>query len=114
MPFELFFSSCKAIWESFPEQQLAWDSVKEIRPGVVKVKNYKGYGRHTGKPYSFGPYPPIKAKGAVVDEKPCHLIITLKRGKVVGFEINAYHGDVVGPPGYYQQIGGDLSAVPMQ
>ena len=114
MSFDLFIDSCRAIWASFPDNIMTWDSITEIRPGVVRVKNFKGHATHSGRPYSFGPYPPIKAKGAIVDEKPCHLTFNLKRGKVVSFEINAYHGDLVGPPGYYQQIGGDLSAVPTQ
>jgi hypothetical protein len=90
-----------------------WDSIEEIAPGKVKVTNFVGRGTHTGAPYGFGPFPPIPATGIVVEEDPCHLYISVKNGKMTKFVIDTYCGDLVGPPGYYQKIGGKYNVQPV-
>ena len=111
MSFPVFIATCEALWASFPDNKVSWESVKEIRPGVVLIKDYRAAGTHTGAPYSFGPYKPIPATGKYVEEDPCQLTLHIKKGKVSKFQIDVRDGDLVGPPGYYQKIGGDFSMV---
>lgn len=96
----------------YSTQKVRWDSIEEIAPGKVMVKNFVGRGTHTGKPFGFGPFPPIPPTGIVVEEDPCHLLITVSKGKMTKFVIDTYCGDLVGPPGYYQKIGGSYTAPP--
>ena len=103
-----FCASLVLLFESFPDQSVSWDSIEEIKPGVVRVVNFTGRSTHIGKPFSFGPYPPIPATGIKVENDPCHLIITMKKKKIAKFVIDAYHGGLVGPPAHYQKIGGKL------
>ena len=109
MSMEEFCGSIMLLLESFPDNFVRWESIEEIEPGVVRIQNFYGRSTHIGKPFSFGPYPPIPATGIVVEEDPCHLMITMKKGKMVKFVMDAYHGGLVGPPGHYQKIGGKLA-----
>ena len=77
------------------DNYVRWESIEEIEPGVVRIQNF--VGRSTDKPISSGPYHPIPATGIVVEEAPCHLMITVKNGKMVKFVMDAYHGNLVGP-----------------
>jgi hypothetical protein len=104
-----FLEAVIMIFESFPDNKMIWDSIEEISPGVVVVTNFQGKGTHTGKPFSFGPFPPIAATGIRVEEDPCHLTINIENNKMTLFVIDTYCGDLVGPPGYYNKIGGVLS-----
>ena len=101
-----FLEAVIMIFDSFPDNKMVWDSIEEVQPGEVVVKNFQGRGTHTGKPFGFGPFRALPAKGVVVAEDPCHLTITVVKGKMVKFVIDTYCGDLVGPPGYYQKIGG--------
>ena len=86
-----------------------WDSVKEVRgkPNLVHVKNYYGRGTHTGKPFAFGPYPPIEPKGVVVQDEPIQLYLTIdeETSRIIHCDVQA-NGNMCGPPGFYTQIGG--------
>jgi len=114
MPLSGFLNEVLNLLDSFPDNKMKWDSVQEVAPGVVVVKNFVGRGTHTGKPFGFGPFPKIPATYKVVEEDPCHLTIKIKNGKMSRFIIDTYCGDLVGPPGYYQKIGGNMAVVPAQ
>jgi hypothetical protein len=104
-----FLEAVIKIFESFPDNVMVWDSIEETSPGVVVVTNFQGKGTHTGKPFSFGQFPSIAATGIKVEEDPCHLTITVEHNKKMSmFVVDTYCGDLVGPPGYYNKIGGDL------
>ena len=100
------------IYESFPDHRFGWDSVDEIEPGIVVIRNYYGYGHHTGKPFAFGPFPPIPATGIYVQEDPCNMICHLNEKnqlyKLV-IDMDNVHDSITGPPGYYMSIGGDMN-----
>jgi hypothetical protein len=103
-----FLEAVIMIFECFPDNVMVWDSIEETSPGVVVVTNFQGKGTHTGKPFSFGQFPPIAATGIRVEEDPCHLTINVEKNKMTMFVIDTYCGDLVGPPGYYHKIGGNL------
>jgi hypothetical protein len=103
-----FLEAVIMMFASFPDNKFVWDSVEEISPGVVLVTNFHGSGTHTGKPFSFGPFPPIAATGIRVKEDPCQLTINVANTKMASIVIDIYSGDLVGPPGYYHKIGGSL------
>jgi hypothetical protein len=58
---------------SFPDFRLNYDMdcLQEQADGVtVTVRNVRGQGTHSGAPYSFGPFPPIPARGVVCQNDP--------------------------------------------
>ena len=67
-------------------------------------------GTHT-KPYGFGTFPKVATTHKVVDEDPCQLYIYMKQGKQYKVEIDREPGSLVGPPGYYLQMGGKMNLV---
>jgi len=72
---------------------------------VVTVTDYYGTGKHDGVPYGFGPYEEIPATGITVKIAPIKFEFFVKDGKVMKMVIDA-DGEIVGPPGFYTQIGG--------
>jgi len=103
-----FVESCRDYQRAFPDATVSWDSITEIEPGVIFIKNFKGKGTHTGGPFSYASLPPIDVTGIHVEEDPCQLTIHVKRGKMTKMIIDIKEGDLVGPPGYYFKIGGKL------
>ena len=101
MGMEEFVRIILLVNEAIPENYATWDLLEETTPGVVRIENFVGHATHTDKPFSFGPSLPIPATGTV----PCNLTIMVKNGKMVKFVIDAYRGDLVGPPRYGQEIG---------
>jgi hypothetical protein len=81
---DVFFSGAKMTVEgyqqeqdivnlSFPDFRLhyAMDCLQEQADGVtVTVRDVRGRGTHSGAPYSFGPFPPIPARGVVCQNDP--------------------------------------------
>jgi predicted ester cyclase len=104
-----FLEAVILMFASFPDNKFEWDSVEEISPGVVFVTNFHGSGTHTGKPFSFGQFPPIAATGIRVEEDPCNVTYTIAHNKITKILIDVISGDLVGPPGYYHKIGGDFT-----
>lgn len=109
MPLPAFLQSVEELYESFPDICLSFDEIKEVEENVVKITNFRSQGTHTGKPFAFGPFPPVPTSGLEVVEDPCQLTIRLSRGKMSEFIIDMQPGDLVGPPGYYIKIGGKMT-----
>ena len=114
MPAYEFYTAVKETTESFPDLHFHWKSmsIKGINgpeskhPGtVVVIKNYYGIGTHTGKPYGFGPYPPIAATGKRIRDQKIEFTFVVRDGKISHAIIDAF-GQVVGPPGFYTKLGG--------
>jgi ketosteroid isomerase-like protein len=114
MPAREFYEAMKDIYASFPNLHFFWKSMKikgvqgpESRhPGtVVVIEDYYGLGKHTGKPYFFGPYPPVDPAGMEVRDDDIEFTITVQDGKITNATIDAF-GKMVGPPGFYSKIGG--------
>jgi hypothetical protein len=110
MPLDAFMGECGNLVSAFEDLVVTFESIKEIKPGVVRVTNFKTTGTHT-KPFGFGPFPKVAATYKVVDEDKCQLTIYITGGKMTKFVIEMKEGDLVGPPGYYLQIGGKMDLV---
>ncbi|CAB9502761.1 expressed unknown protein [Seminavis robusta] len=98
--------------KSFKDFKFSYDSVKEIKPGVVLVEELVVSGTHNGEPYRFAVFPPVPASGkhAVLD--PERMWFTMnKDGKIVKEVIMAL-GNLTGPPGMYISIGGNMDMPP--
>ncbi|KAL7580606.1 hypothetical protein ACA910_003723 [Epithemia clementina (nom. ined.)] len=102
-----FYESVGIIYASLPDFRFLYHSIKSIDEDRVLVKKYSGYGTHTGEPYSFGPYPPLEAKGIKFRDSPVDLTLTVKNGKIAHVICDA-KGALVGPPGIYSKLGGIL------
>ncbi|KAL7580567.1 hypothetical protein ACA910_003689 [Epithemia clementina (nom. ined.)] len=100
-----FYESLSIVFASLPDMRFHYKTIKSIDDNRVLVDKFFGYGTHTGAPYSFGPYPPIEAKGAKFRDPPVEMTLTIKDGKITHFVCDA-KGTVVGPPGIYEQLGG--------
>ena len=114
MPSREFIEACSDCFDSFPDLHFFWKSMKiqginsntSRYPGtVVVIKDYYGIGKHTGTPYSFGPYPPVEPTGTTVRDENIEFTFTVRDGKIVNATIYAF-GEVVGPPGFYTKVGG--------
>ena len=75
-----------------------------MEPNVVVLK-VRWTGTHTGKPYAFGPYEPIPAKGTHVALDPERITVTLQDGLVIKCRVEP-EGPNTGWHGVYQAIGG--------
>lgn len=115
MPASEFYEAMEEIYASFPDLRFNWKtmSIQEVygpesrHPGTaIVIEDYYGVGRHTGKPYKFGPYPEVEPIGKKVrDENIEFTFIVNEEGKINHATIYAF-GKVVGPPGFYSKIGG--------
>ncbi|KAL7580605.1 hypothetical protein ACA910_003722 [Epithemia clementina (nom. ined.)] len=110
-----FYDSVRMAFASIPNMKFQYDSIQSIadedndndEDRVLVVRNFFGHGTHTGEPYSFGPYPPLPARGATFRDAPMDITITIQNGKIAHFSCDA-KGKMVGPPGIYEQLGGIL------
>jgi predicted ester cyclase len=91
-------------YESFPDQVFNYLEARVVEPDVVVIK-YQWTGTHTGKPFAFGPYDPIPAKGTVVAVDPERCTITLRDGLIVKCRVDP-EGPNTGWHGVYREIGG--------
>eukprot|EP00934_Nitzschia_sp_Nitz4_P000673 Nitzschia sp. Nitz4//scaffold134_size62860//38414//38962//NITZ4_006331-RA/size62860-processed-gene-0.35-mRNA-1//1//CDS//3329535505//673//frame0 len=107
MPLEAFIESMSTMHASFPDVAVTYDSIEEVRPGEVLVKNVTSHGTHTGAPFGFGPFPPIPKTG-----KECtsqfNVLFTLEKGKLTEALVEPRAGQLMGPANYYLQIGGKI------
>ncbi|KAL7560051.1 hypothetical protein ACA910_000088 [Epithemia clementina (nom. ined.)] len=102
-----FHESMKIAYASMPDLKFHYSSITSIDEERVLISNLYAYGTHTGAPFSFGPYPPLEAKGAKFQDAPIELTATVKNGKIAHSLCDA-KGEMVGPPGMYEQLGGIL------
>ncbi|CAB9516591.1 expressed unknown protein [Seminavis robusta] len=113
MPASEFYGAVNETIQSFPDIHFFWKSMKVQGPStnkskagmVVVVNDYYGIGKHTGKAYGFGPYPPVEPTGKTVRDENIEFTFTVSDGKIVDATIYAF-GELVGPPGFYTKIGG--------
>ncbi|CAB9498185.1 expressed unknown protein [Seminavis robusta] len=98
------------LYRSFNDMGFLYDSIKEIKPGVVLVENLQTTGTHTG-PYTFANFPIVEAtqKKIVLDPERCWFY--MKDGKIDRVEITAL-GSLTGPPGMYLSVGGTMDMPP--
>ncbi|KAL7558565.1 hypothetical protein ACA910_000089 [Epithemia clementina (nom. ined.)] len=102
-----FHESMKIAYASMPDLKFHYSSITSIDEERVLISNLYAYGTHTGAPFSFGPYPPLEAKGAKFQDAPIELTATVKNGTITHSLCDA-KGEMVGPPGMYEQLGGIL------
>ncbi|KAL7565495.1 hypothetical protein ACA910_012233 [Epithemia clementina (nom. ined.)] len=102
-----FHESTKIAFASMPDFKFHYSSITSIDEERVVISNLYAYGTHTGAPFSFGPYPPLEAKGAKFQDAPIELTATFRNGKIAHSVCDA-KGEMVGPPGMYEQLGGIL------
>lgn len=102
---EDFFEEIRNLFTSFPDFGFAWNDVQQTGPGQVEIGFFQASGTHTGKPYGFGPYPPMEAKGIAVKNDPEKVIIEVAHDMIQKVTFIAT-GELTGPPGVYIQIGG--------
>ena len=88
---------------SFPNFRIDGDKPREVGPGVVVVKNLVATGSHTGKPFGFGPCPPLPATGVKCRNDPEEVTYFIVNGKIGRVHIHS-SGKLTGPLGFYQQI----------
>lgn len=97
--------------ESFPDFHYRFSVPRRSAAGVVIVDSCQGIGTHTGKPYSYGPYPPMDTKHVKVRCDPERFIFHVTPSgtswHVVKLETFPL-GRFCGPAGFYQKIGGIL------
>ena len=114
MPAREFYVTQHDLNQSFPDLHYHWKSmsIKGVNgpaskhPGtVVVVKRFFGVGAHTGKPYGFGPYPLVETTGKKCWDSNMDCTFVVQDGKICHVMVDAF-GEVVGPPGFYTQIGG--------
>ncbi len=99
------------IWKAFPDFHLTCPhgfQVEKDDKGQLYCITRKCVpnGHHTGAPYGFGPYEPIPPTNKYVKNAPetFHMYVN-GDGKVYRVVIYA-EGEMTGPAGIYQQIGG--------
>ncbi|CAB9502759.1 expressed unknown protein [Seminavis robusta] len=97
--------------KSFKDFKFSYDSVKEIKPGVVQVDELVVSGTHNGEPYKFAVFPPVPATGKHVVLDPERSWFYMNDGKIVKEVITAL-GNLTGPPGMYISIGGNMDMAP--
>ena len=114
MPAKEFYDTQHDMNQSFPDLHYHWKSMtikgvngpESKQPGtVVVVKRFFGVGTHTGKPYGFGPYPQVETTGKKCWDNNMDCTFVVQEGKICHVTIDA-GGEVVGPAGFYTQIGG--------
>lgn len=77
---------------------------------LVYIRNVRAKGTHTGKPYAFGPFPAIPAKGVFVRDVATNTNeMHIRDGKVTHINVKT-DGDAneSGPAYFYTQVGGLL------
>ncbi|CAB9498183.1 expressed unknown protein [Seminavis robusta] len=94
--------------KSFTNFKFSYDSVKEIKPGVVLVDELVVSGTHNGKPYTFGGFPPIQSTDKHVVLDPERVIFTMKNGKIIKEVVKTTSGNLTGAAQFYVAIGGRL------
>ena len=119
MPLNEYLEIWKGTVESFPDFALEMnlDDIKpeecnELDDGtiIVYIRNVRAKGTHSGKPYSFGPFPEVPARGIFVrDVSPNTNAMHIRNGKVYRNDIKTNgSSDESGPAYFYEQVGGVL------
>lgn len=123
-----FQEELRRIFDSLPDFKLhIVGPIQEQADGTVLATMY-ATGTHTGKPYSFGPFPEVDPKGTAIKldaeyvatatisinriktsstdhrtHRNC--FFTVRDGKIVHIKVMPL-GESTGPPGVYTQLGG--------
>lgn len=89
-----FWDSLVTLWEAFPDLAFTYSSAEEIQPGQVVLKDYRGFGYHTGRPCllatttaddgdTTSSQHAIPPTGALIANDPVHLTLHIKGGRIV-------------------------------
>lgn len=104
MNVEDFATEGRKMTDAFPDFQLILGPCKETEPGTVVI-DVRATGTHTGKPYGFGPFPPVDITGIKVVLDVERTTFTIVDGKIMRLFVESM-GEKTGPPGFYSSIGG--------
>merc|ERR1712187_892229 len=100
-----FICELKKVFDSFLDFNVNYESIMEVEPGIYILKHGIFSGTHTGKPYGYGPFPEVEAKGLKAQNDPESLTFWIEDCKIVKMKVFS-HGNLCGPPGFYEQVGG--------
>ena len=107
MNFDEFRQEMENCFASFPDTRFSYSPAKVVQPGKMAIiSKLSVSGTHTGKPYGFGPYPEIEAKGIKVQNDPERMTVTANENGEISLVLFEPLGEMTGPPGFYTQIGG--------
>jgi len=109
MDAQTFCDTLRIMWDAFPDHKFCYETL-EVVGETVELDNLVSSATHTGAPYTIGPkFPAIPAAGKYVINDQERLVFTftedgerLEDMSVISF------GNVTGPAGFYEQIGGKL------
>lgn len=88
-------------FDSFPDMSFTYSTVEEIKPGEVLMRDYIGFGHHTGGPHEFGGNPPVPPSGAFIADEPIHLTLKVNNGRIMEMVADTCGDGLAGPPGFY-------------
>lgn len=114
MPMPVFREELGKIMRSFPDVTFTAESgiectTSDRNMGMVKIQRFVVRGTHTAAPFGFGPYVPVQASGVSIELDPEFVIFTVVSGLITEINVTPM-GPSTGPPGIYQQIGGNPQA----
>ena len=96
------------MFASFSDVKWNYESIQEVRPGVVLVENLVVAGTHDREPYKFAHFPPIPTTNKYFVVDPERIYMTTKDGKIAKMEVISL-GCQTGPPGIYSLLGGNMT-----
>ena len=110
MSADSFCGALKHMWDAFPDHKFRYETVFTKDGGnAVVIDGLVSSATHTGVPYTIGEkYPAIPAAGKyVINDEERFLFTFAKNGKLASMSVISF-GNVTGPAGFYEQIGGKL------
>ena len=116
LPLDDFLEMVAAIFASFPDFELMILKVEEETAGngdpdtrIVNITT-RAKGTHTGKPFAFGPFPPVPTSGIFVqDPVSTNCSFHVRDNKIYRHEITSEgKSHEAGPAFFYTTIGGTL------
>ncbi|CAB9525225.1 expressed unknown protein [Seminavis robusta] len=107
---ETFCDGMQNIYEAFPDFAFHYDSIEQENSTTVAVEGLVASGTHTGAPYTIDAkhFPAIPATGRhVINDEERFVFVFTDDNKIKSFAVIGF-GNVTGPPGLYEQIGGNV------
>jgi len=106
MTFNEYVAELGNVWASFPDFEMTLLELPKSESHQQVTIHVRVSGTHTGKPYGFGPFPEIEAKGTECQNDPESITFALNEDGVMTAMRVTMAGNLGGPPGFYTQIGG--------
>ncbi|CAB9511355.1 expressed unknown protein [Seminavis robusta] len=112
LPFDAYVDEAIKIFKAFPDfhiecpggLQVEYDSKQRL---CCVARDCVASGTHDGAPYAFGPFEEVEITNKFIKNDPeTYYFYVNDKGKICDFQIEAKEGDMTGPAGFYQQIGG--------